>query len=82
MANELIELKVFLVRQGLTQENLAEGCGKSVVTISGLINGKVGPRKDTIDAVLEFCRKYDPSVTYEQLFGADAEPIAAAGGER
>lgn len=71
------ELRAFLARHGLRQEDLADGIGISRVSISSFINGATSPRKTTLDAILGFCRQYDPSVTYEQLF-ADAPERASA----
>lgn len=70
----MTELRVFLVRHGLRQEDLADAVGISRVAVSNLITGKSEPRKATIDAILSYCRSHDPAVTYDQLFGDPAVP--------
>lgn len=74
----MIELKVFLVRNGLNQTVLAEGIGVTTAAVSQWFSGANNPSKETIDAILSFCRQYDPAVTYEDLFGA---PLPLAAGE-
>ena len=64
----MIELRVFLVRHGLRQEDLAEAIGRSRVSVSNIVTGKCEPTRGTINLILGFCKRYDPDVTYEQLF--------------
>jgi transcriptional regulator with XRE-family HTH domain len=66
----LIELRVFLLRHGLRQEDLADRAGISRVALGNIIAGESQPKKDTIDAILEAARTFDPAITYEALFGA------------
>ena len=66
----MVELRVFLVRHNLRQEDLAEAVGLSRVAISNIINGKSQPTRGTINLVLRYCRQFDPAITYEVLFGS------------
>jgi hypothetical protein len=40
----------------------------SRISIGRILAGEASPRKANVDAILGFCRKFDPSITYEQLF--------------
>ncbi len=62
-------LRAFLARNGLTQRNLADAAGVTDGAVSQVLCGRHCLRKQTIDKVLAFARKFEPSVTYEQLFG-------------
>lgn len=68
----MIELKVFLLRHGMTQGDLASATGLSEKTISNAVTGRHAPSFHTSRTILDFCRKLDPTVTHEQLFGTVA----------
>lgn len=56
----------------LRQGQLAEGLGLSQSTVSKWFTRGNAPTKKNIDAVIAFCRQYDPAVTYDELFGSEA----------
>ena len=66
-------LKEFLVKYEITQAALAEAVGVTQPAVTFIIRGENNPSKATIDAILRFCRCFDPAVTYEQLFGEATE---------
>lgn len=72
----MIELKVFLVRHGLEQRDLAAGAGLTPKTISNIMTGKHAPSHRTLTQIIEFCRSLDPNVTFESLFGATKRSAA------
>ena len=53
----------------IPQAKLARHLGVHRSAVSRWIRGDHAPRQPTIDAILAFCRRWDPDVTYEQLFG-------------
>lgn len=76
-------IKAFLDKHSLTQREVSEGSGIPLSAVNAIIRGHRSPRTETVNKLLAFCRSLDPSITYEQLFGAeDGEPVAAAGGSR
>ena len=74
-------LRIFLATHNLTQKEMAEKSGVSEVTFSQLMNGRMDPKRSTLEAILSTAQQFDPSITYEQLYEQDSEPIAAAGGK-
>lgn len=65
----MTDLKSFIETNQISQRELAEGVGISAAGVSWILSGKNNPSKESIDAILTFCRKHDPDVTYEDLFG-------------
>lgn len=58
---------------GITQNELAEGIGRTQAYISRLANGEADPSKDTIDGILSFLsRRLRRRVTYEMVFTSNA----------
>jgi len=74
---ELRELRVFLFRHGVTQEQLADAIGLSRVAISNAITGKSEPKLSTVNHILAFCKKLDRTIDYERLFARETGKRAA-----
>jgi transcriptional regulator with XRE-family HTH domain len=62
-------LAEFVAKHDLKQRELAEAADISTQAVSYILAGERTPSKDTIDALLAFCRTIDPKVTYDRLFG-------------
>jgi len=83
-------LRSFLAEHGVTQAALAQELGLTRQAVHLKLHGLRPWKGDEIAAVIAFCRRYDPCVTYEDLFGdpgedvvedlADVPEPAAAGG--
>lgn len=76
MENPRTPVEAFLSLHGQTQRDAATGSGLGLSLINDLVKGARNPRTDTVNRFLDYCRRLDPAVTYEQLFG-EAEPAAA-----
>ncbi len=72
----LLEL---MQRHGLTQVAIATGTGLPQSAISDIAAKKRRPRTDTVNRILAFARLYEPSVTYEDLFGEPDLPRPVVG---
>lgn len=53
----------------LTNVEIGEAVGVSPSAIWRVRKGDNDPRKTNIDGILAYCKKFDPTVTYERLFG-------------
>lgn len=67
-------LPELIQRHQLTQVAIAAETGLQQSAISDIVAGKRRPRTDTVNRILAFARRYEPSVTYEDLFGAPDLP--------
>ena len=65
-----MKLTTFLGQHSISQSELAEPLGLTRAAVSYKINGHRPWKRDEINKVLAFCRRYDPEVTYEDLFGS------------
>jgi len=61
-------LSAFMIRHSLTQQQLAHGSGLPASTINGMVWGTRRPRADTVNRLLRFLKRYDGTVSYEDLF--------------
>jgi transcriptional regulator with XRE-family HTH domain len=67
------ELRRFLSRHNLTQEDFAEAIGITSAYVSMLLSGKGKPSLSTAKAILAFCRTKEPGLTFDELFGDRTE---------
>lgn len=65
-------LREFMLSNGLTVSELAREVGVDKSAISRIHRGLQTPSKRMIDGIMESCRRRDPTVTYEELFGVGA----------
>lgn len=71
------QLATILERHDLSQRNVADATGLAISAVSDIVNGKRSPTTTTVNRLLRYLRRYEPSLTYEALFGKGlAEPIA------
>ncbi|MEW6338267.1 MAG: helix-turn-helix transcriptional regulator [Acidobacteriota bacterium] len=70
------ELRKFLSRHNLSQQDLAQEIGVSDAFVSMLLSGKSGTSLATAKAILAFCRKREAGITFEHLFGPVELPAA------
>jgi transcriptional regulator with XRE-family HTH domain len=63
-----------LDRIGLTQGDLASAMGVDPSTISNKLAGRRSWSREEINAALAFLRKFEPGLSYEQLFDATEAP--------
>jgi transcriptional regulator with XRE-family HTH domain len=70
----LLELRKLLEANGVSYTTFGDGIGIRRETVSRWLNGEEppNPTRETIDAILAFCRRFDPSWTYERLFETEA----------
>ncbi|MDB2620245.1 hypothetical protein N9X87_00420 [bacterium] len=73
-----MRLQAFISMHSVSQTQLAEIVGITRMAVSYKIRGLRPWKNEEINAVLAFCRQYDPSITYEDLFG---EQLPMAAGE-
>jgi transcriptional regulator with XRE-family HTH domain len=66
------ELRRFLARHRMTQQDLAKEIGVTDAFVSMLLSGKSGCSLDTAKTILAFCQGKEPGMTFEQLFGKAA----------
>lgn len=68
----------FLQRHDISMGRAAKESGLTTGGISRIVNGsRIHPRMSTIEALLAWTRRYEPSMTYEYLVGdpgADQAP--------
>lgn len=64
-------VKRFMEEHGLSQRDVAEGSGLWLSQVNGIVRGHTKPTTDTVNRLLGYFRKVDPSVTYDDLFGAE-----------
>jgi transcriptional regulator with XRE-family HTH domain len=62
----------FLKAHGILPIRLAADSGLTETSIRNLINGATTPRVGTINRLLPALRAYDPTVTFESLWGVVA----------
>jgi plasmid maintenance system antidote protein VapI len=55
-------------KHDLDQRALARGTGLSLSVVNSLVNERTSPTTGTVNRLLAFLRKYEPRVTYEDLF--------------
>lgn len=79
-----MKLRDVLQRSGISQQQLAEGIGRSQAHISQLLSGKSQASQAVIDGILAFLSKrLGRDVTYEEAFGRKtARVFASTGGGR
>jgi transcriptional regulator with XRE-family HTH domain len=65
------ELKEFMARHRLTQEDIAEAIGRTPQFVSQMILGRSNPLSTT-KALLAFCQSREPGMTFERLFASKA----------
>lgn len=65
-----MSVQTFIQQHRIRQAELALAVGCTPMAISFKVRGLRPWKRDEINAVLAFCRQYDPGVTYEELFGA------------
>ncbi len=66
------ELKEFIARHRLTQEDIAEAIGRTPQFVSQMILGRSNPSLSTTKALLAFCQSREPGMTFERLFASKA----------
>lgn len=65
-----MSIRDFKERNRLTIAVMAIGVGLKPSAMANKLAGLRPWKQDEINAVLAFCRQYEPGVTYEELFGA------------
>jgi DNA-binding XRE family transcriptional regulator len=65
-------LRKFMALKNLTVSKLAVEIEVDRSTISRVCRGEQTPSKKTIDKIIAACRRLDPTMTYEDLFGGGA----------
>lgn len=61
-------LATLMEKHGLSQRDVADGARIAVSAVSEIMNEKRGPTTGTVNKLLTFLRKYEPKLTYEDLF--------------
>lgn len=64
-------LSEFLRRQGLGITAAAAQAGIHFTSLHKILRGAQQPTLSTLNAILDFARRYDPHVTFEQLFAEE-----------
>jgi predicted transcriptional regulator len=67
-----MSLPAILDRHGLTQLQVSQESGIPISTINGVFHGTRQPRTDTVNRLLAYLRRYEPALTYEQVWGEPA----------
>jgi transcriptional regulator with XRE-family HTH domain len=57
-------------RHGLTQRVLSEGTALSLSNINSIVRGHRQPRADTVTTLLAYFRKFEPEITFDDLWGS------------
>jgi hypothetical protein len=55
-------------KHDLDQRDVANGTGLSLSVVNAIVNERTKPTTGTVNKILAFLRKYEPKVTYEDLF--------------
>jgi transcriptional regulator with XRE-family HTH domain len=55
-------------KHGLTQRDVADGTGIALSAVSDIVNDKRKPTTGTVNRLLGYLRKYEPKLSYEDLF--------------
>jgi transcriptional regulator with XRE-family HTH domain len=63
-----VSISGIMERHGLTQRDVADGTGLALSAVNDLVNEKRQPTTGTVNKMLGFLRKYEPKLTYEDLF--------------
>jgi len=69
------ELRRFMARHRLTQEDIAQAIDKTPQFVSQMILGTSNPSLSTTKALLAFVQSREPGMTFEALFGT-ADKVA------
>lgn len=64
-------LGALLEKHRLTQQELAAATGLAGSAVSDIANGKRCPTTATVNKILAFVRRYEPKVSYEDLFAPE-----------
>lgn len=64
-------LSELLQKHHLTQAQAAIEAGLPGSRVSQIVRGAAEPRRPTINRILAFARRYEPTITYEDLFAPD-----------
>jgi transcriptional regulator with XRE-family HTH domain len=67
------ELRRFLSRHNLTQEEFGAAVGISGPYVSMLLSGKGKPSLSMAKTILGYCRTKEPGLTFDELFGDRTE---------
>lgn len=87
---ELTGLSSFLARNSIPVKRASEESGVHFTSLHRILKGHQIPTVPTVQSLLDFARRYEPGVTFEDLFadpGANEAPetperaVAAAGGD-
>lgn len=70
----LLELRKLLADNNISITTFADEIGIRRETVSRWFSGEEppNPTRNTIDAILRFCRRFDASWTYDRLFRTEA----------
>jgi transcriptional regulator with XRE-family HTH domain len=66
------ELRDFMARHRLTQEEVATAIGTTKQFVSQILRGEANPSLETAKALLAFCQSKEAGMTFERLFGGKA----------
>jgi predicted transcriptional regulator len=66
-----MSLSEILRRHGLSHKLAAEQSGVPLATLHDVSRGKRSPRTETVNKILAFVRRYEPRVSYEELFAPE-----------
>ena len=69
-------MEAILQKHGLTQRDVASGAGVTLSSVSDIVNGKRCPRTDTVNRLLAYLRRFEPALTYEQVWGVATREVA------
>lgn len=58
-----------LRKHSLTQRDVASGTGLALSAVNDIVNEKRCPTTATVNRLLEYLRRFEPALTYEELFG-------------
>ncbi len=64
-------LAAILEKHRLSQRDVAAETGLAVSAVSDIVNGKRAPVTSTVNKILAFVRRYEPRVSYEELFAPE-----------
>jgi transcriptional regulator with XRE-family HTH domain len=64
-------LGALLERHSLSQRAVATGTGLAMSAVSDIVNGKRAPVTSSVNKLLAFVRRYEPRVSYEELFAPE-----------
>lgn len=64
-------LPELLDKHDLSQRTVAQGTGVPLSSVNDIVNRKRQPTTGTVNKLLHFLRKYEPRVSYEELFAPE-----------